>query len=242
MAKPPVLLPLTTGALKIFAQANGIGVGPKGILQNRAIGLAFQDWVLWSIQKPENFDLFTSPARQSANKSTGGLPGQVRPDVVWDLNIAGDIEATFDQSLFYEVKAVTGVLTRSASKSQILGFIDVLAVSAAATSPIPQRPPPALEFITTSNTSLDQSVVDYGNQRTVAIWQVQVFYDATSASPGNPDLYMGQENCLNPTLYSTPFVVGPLGSWRPGPLTSPTTPPTSLIVPNDPDPDSADLN
>jgi hypothetical protein len=72
----------------------------------------------------------------------------------------------------------------------------------------------------------------------VAVWQQKVLYDANSATPNDPALSLGDEECLNPNLY---------GGWNfswiaPGPFPShPLTWATpqdqaSVVVPGDPDP------
>jgi hypothetical protein len=173
--------------------------------------------------------------------NNGGLPGSVIPDAVAPLSLVvlGGEDELYPASLFYEVKAVTGALTLSTSQNQILGFIDVLATSAAAVSTMPSRPPPELVFTTTANTAIGPSMVTYANGRGVAIWQQKVYYDANS-SKQNPDLYIQTAQCVNPTIYPTPIVWA--RTYPHSPLTSPTTPLTDLIVPNDPDPDSATVD
>jgi hypothetical protein len=74
----------------------------------------------------------------------------------------------------------------------------------------------------------------------VAVWQQQVLYDANGGT--NPNLSLGPAVCLTPTLCTPsapiPVTTAP-GPWPVSPLTFPTTPPSALIVPGDPDPDSA---
>jgi hypothetical protein len=71
----------------------------------------------------------------------------------------------------------------------------------------------------------------------VAVWQQQVLYDANDANPVNPHLKLDSAKCLSP-----PTLCGqnPLPAGTPSTLGSPSTPPASLIVPNDPDPPTVD--
>ena len=151
----------------------------------------------------------------------------------------------FPYSKFYEVKAVTGALTLGTSQYQILGLLDVAqiaAAKAATQAPMQMRPPPAVFFTTTGNTTVSPGVVTKGTAWSVAVWQQQVLYDANSANPNNPNLSLGDEVCLNPGLYT-----GWAASWiAPGPFPSnPLTWPTdqeqaSVVVGGDPDPAEVD--
>jgi hypothetical protein len=142
----------------------------------------------------------------------------------------------FNQSVFFEVKAVASPLSESTSKWQILGLLDV--ARSFPTVPTQPHPPPAVYFTTTDNTAVSPGVVTKATGWTVAVWQRTVLYDANSANPNNPDLSLGPEKCLNPTLYA-----GWMASWIvPGPFPShPLTWATleeqaSVVVPGDPDP------
>jgi hypothetical protein len=53
----PGAIPLTTSLLRQIAEEQGIGAGLEGVQKNRAIGRAFQDFVLRTIERtplPEN--------------------------------------------------------------------------------------------------------------------------------------------------------------------------------------------
>ncbi len=78
----------------------------------------------------------------------------------------------------------------------------------------------------------------------VGVWQQIVSYDANS-DPNNPDLYLQEKPTpINPEVYTQALVFPPLKDvlypWPHGPLTSPKTPATDLIVPGDPDPAEVD--
>ncbi len=114
----PAALPLPTGAvpfsttrLRYVCTQQGIGQGLTGILFNNACGLAFENWVLWTLRIAPNKTPIASGARKRANS---GLPASVIPDYVTDLKVI-DVpsmkSATIADSSFGEVKAVTGNLT-----------------------------------------------------------------------------------------------------------------------------------
>jgi hypothetical protein len=241
--KGPDLRPLTTTMLRTIAAANGIGAGETGITQSRTIGLAFENWVLTSMgQIPRNTTSFMSPERKAQNAGNGGLPASVIPEFVgglglwWsDYGLVG-----FPESMFFEVKAVTGVMTQSTNRYQLVGLIDVAAMSPAGSSTMPSHPPPAVVFTTTANTGVGADVLAYATQRGVAIWQEIVEYDAASANPQNPDLYIELALPLNLNVYGTASVAPMPPLWPHSPLTSPTTPASKLIVPGDPDPVEVD--
>ncbi len=241
MASMPHVYPFTTLDLRAVAAAQKIGMGLTGIQFNREVGLAFENWVLTTMgQLPRNTQSFLSPARQVANKANGGLPASVIPEYVAALSLVvdGTLVDIWPQSKFYEVKAVTGALVLSSSRSQILGLIDVLASSPVAVATEPYAPPPQLVFTTTGNTTISPTVFTYATQRGVAVWQQVVFSDFNP--PGDPDLYLGPAVPLNPQVYGTATLPVLPSGWAPSKLTSPTTPPTNLLVPGDPDPPDVD--
>jgi hypothetical protein len=240
MTSMPRLYPFTTLDLRAVAAAQNIGQGMTGVQFNRAVGLAFEDWVLTTMgQLPRNTTPLISAARQLKNASRGGLPKSVIPEYVDSLSLVVNFKpvGTWPWSQFFEVKAVTGALTLSTSQWQILGLIDVAAKSPVTTATNTYAPPPELMFTTTANTTIAQSVIDYASSRGVAIWQRMVFSDFTP--PNNPDLYLGDANPLNPQLYGN-AALPTFSGFPPSKLTSPTTPPSSLLVPGDPDPPDVD--
>jgi hypothetical protein len=247
-----VWVPLTTTQLRWIAAQNNIGVGLPLLQQSQKIGLAFEAWVLTTlgvVPSPpgpgKNTTSFMSMARQ---KKTGGLPASVIPEFVGDqtYTVAG-MSATFTNSVYYEVKAVTGALTPGTSNWQILGLLDV--ANTFPTKPAGTHPPPAVFFVTTGNTTVSTTgttavpgVVAQATAWGVAVWQQQVLYDANGGS--NPNLTLGPPVCLTPTLCSMSSAAPVAVPTNPGPpvspLTSPTTPPSTLLVPGDPDPPEVD--
>jgi hypothetical protein len=237
---PPLRIGLSTTRLRYIAAQNGIGAGQTGITQSRTVGLAFEDWVLTTMgQLPRNKASFMSLLRKNANN--GGLPASVIPESVQDLGwwwVLGS-RPDFEQSSFFEVKAVTGMLTLGTSQYQILGLIDVASQSPAGIFTQPNVAPPVVVFTTTSNTTISAAVGVRATALGVGVFQEIVSYDANT-NPDNPDLYIEEPQAINPDLY-LPYTVGaPWVSWPHSPLTSPKTPATALIVQYDPDPAEVD--
>jgi hypothetical protein len=166
-------------------------------------------------------------AQRNMNKP-GGLPKSVIPEFV-DSQVTVKLSAPlnltwvyFQNSLFYEVKAVTGNLTLGTSQWQILGLLD--AARTFPTVPADDHAPPAVIFTTTSNTTVTQGVVTQANAWGVGVWQRMVEYDANSATPNNPLLRIGPSTCLNSSLYPPEklFWLDPGLPWPTNPLTWPT--------------------
>jgi hypothetical protein len=235
---PPNWQPLDTATLRQIAARNNIGVGLTGIQQSQKIGVAFEAWVLTTlgvIPKPpgpgKNTTSFMSMARAMENMNKGGLPASVIPEFVGN-------QTQFPKSVLYEVKAVTGALTPGTSNWQILGLLDVANVNTKATAPVGSHP--AVFFITTGNTTVSTGVVTDAIMWNVAVWQQKVLYDANGGT--NPNLSLDTPVCLTQTLCGSSTAPTPTPNPGPpvSPLTSPTTPPSALIVPGDPDPAEVD--
>jgi hypothetical protein len=232
--KAPALVPLTTTRLREIAALNNIGAGQTGIQLSRTIGLTFETWVLVTLgqNNPRNTKSFLSMERQN---KTGGLPGSVIPEFVGKLNdwFPAQGWSSLPQGMFFEVKAVTGVLTQKTNNWQILGLVDVASFYPAAKFSQPQFPPPALVFTTTGNTNIGLDVLQVATSVGVAIWQQLVMED-TNTNPNNPDLYIDQALPANQAVYgaAVPLPMHPV--WPHSPLVPLTSPP--MPVPNDPDP------
>ena len=168
------------------------------------------------------------------------IPEQVK-NLGWWFKLGS--QPDYKESSFFEVKAVTGALTLGTSQWQILGLIDVASRSPAGVFNPANVFRPVVVFTTTSNTTMSPMVAPKATALGVGIWQQTVLYD-TNSNPSNPDLYIKEPpEQINPDVY--PVVIQPtfkalLSPWRHGPLTSPTTPATDLIVPGDPDPAEVD--
>lgn len=222
-------VPLTTLRLRAVAVAQGIGTGLTGIAFNRAVGLAFEHWILSSLATPRNTRAFISPARAAA---TGGLPASVIPEaalpIVWVK--WGFVPTTFPDSLLCEVKAVRGAITLSHSRHQLRGLVDVASRSPAALASNPHRP--IVAFITTGDTVIGADVLAEATRQGVAVWQAVVLEDSAAM---NPSLSIGPFVPLNPSVYPPGSLVLPRTKAHvPGTLTSPLVPP--VLVPLDPDP------
>jgi hypothetical protein len=253
---PPSAVPswqgLDTATLRNIAIANKIhGCDTQtGVQQNRTIGLAFEAWVLKTTGQLKNRWTVSLPS-QERKMANNGVPASVIPEFIADqtaitVNIAGlsVTWAYFAQSMLYEVKAVKSPLTPGTRQWQILGFLDVANTRP---SPLPAAPagphaPPAVFFITTSNTVVSTSALTQAVTWKVGVWQQFVEYDAHSANPSNPNLRLATPNCLTPTLYpqNVPVVFQtplPGQSWPINPLTWVTDQEQdSAAVPGDPDP------
>jgi hypothetical protein len=188
----------------------------SGVTLNRTCGVAFETWVLKTMGwLPRWQKLIDSPARQA---KTGGLPGSVIPEQVLDqpaFSPAGWVK--FPQSEFVEVKAVNGSLTLGTSQWQILGLLNVAQIASPPDAGM--HAPPAVFFITTSNTTISttpQQVKDQATMWNVAVWQQIVYYDANGGT--NPNLSVGNPTNPNPTCLD-PAVYGSVSSYTiwPGP-------------------------
>lgn len=244
-------VPLTTTKLRSIAIANNINgcANQTGITQSRTIGVAFETWALKTMgQLPRWTQTIASPRRKAKNNN--GLPASVIPEYV-DSQVTFTFQSPlnltwtyFPNSMFYEVKAVTGNLTLGTSQWQIQGLLDVATIFP--TVPAGKHAPPVVIFTTTSNTIVSQGVLDEANNLGVGVWQQKVFYDGNSATPNNPLLHLGKADCLTPSLYPTTSLVSlywldPGAPWPDNPLTWPTVPEqNSVVVPGDPDPAEVD--
>jgi hypothetical protein len=194
---------LDTGTLRNICINNNVNgsASQSGITLNRTCGVAFETWVLKTMGwLPRWTTLIDSPARQA---KTGGLPGSVIPEQVLDQSSFMSW-VKFPQSVLVEVKAVNGTLTLGTSQWQILGLLNVAQIAQAPAGP---HAPPAVFFITTSNTAISTTplqVVDQATMWKVAVWQQIVYYDANGGT--NPNLSVGDPTspsptCLNDSVY-----------------------------------------
>jgi hypothetical protein len=232
--KGPVLMPLTTMQLRAIAAANNIGVGQSGVTLSRTIGIAFETWVLATMGQLPRYKspLLMSPLRAAQNN---GLPGSVLPEFVGNLNDWFPAQGwSFTNSMYFEVKAVTGVITLSARQWQALGLIDVASQSPADAG---AHPPHALVFTTTGNTNLGLDVLQRATTLGVAIWQQIVMYDANT-DPNNPDLYIDQALPANQAVYGAAVPLPMHPAWPHSPLVPAKSPPEPVA--DDPDPPEVD--
>jgi hypothetical protein len=196
-------------------------------------------------QLPRWNKLIDSPERKQKNN---GLPASVIPEFVdtqVTITLSGPLNVTwqyFPNSLFYEVKAVTGNITLGTSQNQILGLVDVARLFP--TVPAGPHAPPAVVFTTTSNTEISPSVAAKATSWGVGVWQRKVEYDANSTTPNNPPLRIQPVQCLTPSLYppqSAYWLDPTVLPWPTNPLTWPSdAEQSSVVVPGDPDPAEVD--
>lgn len=182
----------------------------QGIPINQ-VGRAFQNFALATIRPgtpiPENFRLFPSPARAAA---TGGAIQNVVPDGVLPLvfvNFPAGPTETYANSVFYEVKALSGgLLPPSYSDYQILGFIDALGNSPAKTA----GRIPAIIFLTSADIKqISNATVAEASLRGVAVWHA-----IGCEIPGSfNQLQLGEASLRNPQVYifqlTLPEGIGP---------------------------------
>lgn len=202
--------PLTKARLNEIARS-------RGIINNRDIGLAFQDFALGTIRPSnpirENTKRFPSEERSAA---TGGRFQNVVPDGVLTLvfRSPGQPDRPFPESVFYEVKAVGGTLYSSSpfdpvtreGTYQILGFLDALENSPSGVAGVGV---PAILFLTTADTRISFIVKADAFFKRVAVWQ-SIACETTGPSDSN--LQLGEAEPLNPAVYSIRGTApGPIG-------------------------------
>jgi RHS repeat-associated protein len=225
-------VPLTTFRLRAIARAQGIGAGLTGILFNRAVGRAFQEFANTSLGLTENFTPYPSPARAAYGGAPTVIPDAVRNITKIDVTLTWYgaqriTTTTYPNSSFFEVKAVNGTLNLSSSGQQIRGLIDVAARSPAGAATGPDRVLPTITFITTANTIIGPDVLAEATRRGVAVWQV-VAYEVpggaggaqigfSPAVPLNPQVFPSRG--VLETIWDGPYIpVPPIGGSGPGTL------------------------
>ena len=172
--------PLTTSGLRELAASVGI---PQ---TNRDIGLAFQDFALWSIYnsaEPNNIGVSTPERAQQP----GGV-GTTIPDWIGGVVISN--YQVFTRSMFADAKAVNGTLTLDHSRYQMLGFLE-----AAHKSPLALGTStwPSFTFLTTADTYIGGDALVEANLK-----EVQIRQRTALRFPGGL-LSFGPEYRLNPT-------------------------------------------
>ncbi|AFY89580.1 hypothetical protein [Chroococcidiopsis thermalis] len=194
---------LTKARLDEIAVDQGIPVGRAPI--------AFQNFALATIRPgtpiPENTDKFESPQRR--DKTNGKLenvvPDGVLPLVIQNLPLGSPL--TYDESVFYEVKALSGgLLPPSYDDYQILGFLDALSRSDAADA----GRIPAIIFLTTA----DVKQISLRTTLEASTKRVGVWHAIGCEVPGSfNNLQLGQASLRNPEVYilnlTLPESIGP---------------------------------
>jgi hypothetical protein len=218
---------------------------------NRVVGGEFQRWALQAFPGSplaENFQNLRTPGREQLTRARlGGAVRHVRPDavgpavtVVWERLLGVPVRPRLvpaPSSVFVEVKAVKGFLAPSANGYQVAGLIEAAATSPAARMTGPDRPVPAVVFLTTGDTILSPLVMSDATERGVAIWQAVVF-ELPGSTTAQPRLGLGPIVPRNPSVYGDawpqPLPPGPLNV--PFPLPRGPVPPPPVLDTEDPDP------
>jgi hypothetical protein len=146
---------LDTGTLRNICTNNNVNgaASQSGVTLNRTCGVAFETWVLKTMGwLPRWTTPIPSPARKAKNNN--GLPASVIPEQVLDQSSFMSW-VKLPLSEFVEVKAVNGTLTLGTSQWQVYGLLD--GVNTWPTVPAGPHAPPAVFFITTSNTAISQT-------------------------------------------------------------------------------------
>ncbi|MRG96621.1 hypothetical protein [Polyangium spumosum] len=169
----------------------------SGIEYNRAVGLRFQRDVLGNLPGGKvlasNRQPFPSPQRKerSGGRFRGVIPDGVTGAIEGFKGPLPPVISTHPESTFIEVKAVKGTVNLDYAQYQILGMLDVLTRSAAASSTGPDRAYPSLYFVVTGDTSIGNGVVDHATTLRILLWVSGV------EDLGGGDLRVAPPLCLN---------------------------------------------
>ncbi|MEG4866413.1 MULTISPECIES: hypothetical protein [unclassified Microcoleus] len=193
----------TKARLDQIADSQGIEMGD--------VGKAYENFALATIRLgtpiPENTRRFFSDARkrQTKDKYQNVVPDGVLPLVF--VNFPAGPTETYPDSVFYEVKALSGgLLPPSYSDYQILGFIDALGDSSAKTA----GRIPAIIFLTSADIKqISNATVAEAIFRGVAVWHA-----IGCEIPGSfNQLQLGAASLKNPVVYflqlTLPEGIGP---------------------------------
>ncbi|MEG5031815.1 hypothetical protein [Microcoleus sp. AT3-D2] len=199
----PSHTPATKARLDQLADSQNIDMGD--------VGKAYENFALATIRPgtpiPENTMRFFSSARkrETKDKYQNVVPDGVLPLVF--VNFPAGPTETYPDSVFYEVKALSGgLLPPSYSDYQILGFIDALGNSPAKTA----GKIPAIIFIT----SADIKQISFATIREASFRGVGVWHAIGCEIPGSfNQLQLGQASLKNPEVYflqlTIPEAIGP---------------------------------
>ncbi|MGF1488184.1 MAG: hypothetical protein ACFBSE_13950 [Prochloraceae cyanobacterium] len=191
-ANPATETPLTKARLdQIYAQQIAAGVNLRA-----TSALAFEDFALSTIKPgrtiPRNTKKFDSPARDAIE----GIRNVV-PDGVTELTVFNPLPRIFNESIFYEAKAIRPGITNlepSYENSQILGFLDALGKTPAAIA----RENPAIVFINTADISrISSATVNLATRQNIGVYHA-IGCEITN-SPGS--LRIGRAELTNPQVY-----------------------------------------
>jgi hypothetical protein len=184
----------------------------KGIQYNRAVGLAFQEAVLENLpgpkQLPSNTKRFSTTERAKKWGIRSVIPDGVAGASEGSPSSLPPFITTHPESTFIEVKALNGVLNLDYGRGQIVGMLDALSQSPAASSTGPRRAYPSLYLIITEDTALSTDIELRGRDLNVLVWVSWVNKLWTSRLQVTTPLCLNC-NYILPSNASQTILVGP---------------------------------
>ena len=212
--------PMTTGDLRRIV---GNPTGLVGIQYNREVGLRFQKDVLAHLAGLKfaypNTKPFPSDARKTAtsNKHASVIPDGVAGATIGASGAMPMVTTTYPESTFIEVKAVKGSISLAYGRHQILGMLDALSRSPAASSVGDNRAYPSLYFVLTTDAIIASDVVQKAVKWKILVWQSNVLEVKGKLVVAPPtcmncfEVLVGAQ-MQNAMLPGMPFTLGALGS------------------------------
>ncbi|UQA55669.1 hypothetical protein [Polyangium aurulentum] len=196
----------------------------KGIQYNREVGLAFQKRVLANLPGPlslgSNTKRFESKEREARVGIKSVIPDGVAGASEGMPSPLPPVTITYPESTFIEVKAVNGVIRPDYGQYQILGMLDALSHSQAASSTGPRRAYPSLYFIVTGDTGISWEVEDEASKRNILVWLSFVAQTWSGRLQVTPPVCLNcwkvlKERQIAATLFGPTFSLPSLGSGAP---------------------------
>lgn len=220
------IAPLTTFELQRIARP--LAGDRQGVRFNKFVGRVFEGLALESQGAlTKNGVKYSSIERF---QKTGGNVKDVIPDGIsavtykrLDIAYLQMSTVVLPNSHFYEVKAVDGTINLSYSNYQIQGELDAIKKT-----PGYSEKRALFTFVTTANTKIGLDVVNYATKNGIQLFQVTANYETD-----NDRIYFSYPRMLN-------YGVWPKGNFKPLPFTFHPAWETPQI-PNDPDPNDADV-
>jgi PA14 domain len=250
---PPGSFGLTTHRLRGLALARGIvtSTDRTNINVNRLVGRAFQNWVTERLNQDlfyilyapiqENRGRFFSQARLSRTDSIQFvIPDLTLPLLLRSINPAESY--LFQNSEWWEVKAMDGTLESDTRSYQGLGFFDAMTrpesnVAAYGATVLDSQPiHPEFIYATTANTSIGSSLIQEATNRDIYLRHI-----IACEISGTDLLFLGPMTNMNMEVYDgTEYLIFwdtlPVNPLNRGILPLPNPPPDML------DPDPAEVN
>jgi len=163
----------TTSALRAFFKLQSWTNGLSGVQLNQLIGRSFQEAALKSIFGPNYKQVQYSKYSSYRERYTGRLSKAVttvNPDYIGPAynKEPGEGIREFPNYTYIEVKAAKGPIYLSTNNYQIMGEIDAISREIQTGN---NTVHPNLYFVTTSDTQISQSVIDFANALNVRLLQ-----------------------------------------------------------------------